>query len=249
MAQLKRAAAAIRRFRARRRRLFIGLVLLGGLFGVHVWGPVVVTAQYHPNNEFETGDQIGLGFGTADRVYGQDGIADYHNLDRHTVVVVARVYLVGPLYVGTGVARQTGSTRSVTFERADRSIGANVYDDLELTVHTTLHDQLAPVASVGIHPSVAGVVGVLAESNFGLANPKSLAAVDIVTNQPLSSHDEAELREAIRRDAESEWFGIATAGPTYGLPWGGGGVVPWSIAGWLWRRRATRSKPGEAAST
>lgn len=242
---LRSSVAALRhlqRWRKRRRRFFVGLLLVGGLAGVHLGGPVALAFQYHPNNEFGTGDAIGLGFGSDDAVYGQTGIAEYFNHDSHTFVGQARLYVLGPLYVGLGGAHQTGSTRSVTFDRADRRIGDTVYRDLELTIETTLQDQTAPIASGGVHPVFGGIVGFMTDANFGLANTKQLAEMQIIANQTLAPEDEAALAEAVRADAESEGFGIATAGPTLGLPLAGmGGVVPWSIGGWLWRRRRSAS--------
>ena len=65
--------------------------------------------------------------------------------------------------------------------------------------------------------------------------------IEIITNTTLDADDEAALRAAVLLDAESESFGIATVGPTFGLPLGGmGGVVPWSIAAMWWRRRRRR---------
>lgn len=246
---LKYVVATLQRWRQRPRRLFVGLLLIGGLAGVHLGGPLALAFQYHPNNDFGTGDAIGLGFGTDDAVYGQTGIAEYFNHDNHTFVGQARLYLLGPIYVGLGGAHQAGSIRSVTFKPADRLVGDTVYRGLELTIETTLHDQTVPVAAGGVHASLGGTVGFMSDVNLGLTNPKQLADVKIIANQWLDPADEAALTEAVRVDAESEGFGIATAGPTVGLPLAGmGGVAPWSIGGLLWRRRrrkAPDTSPGE----
>ena len=118
------------------RRCYVGAILVGVTAGCHIGRRAAVTGQYHPNNEFSTGDPIGLGFGEANFVYGQEGIASYRNLDEHTVVLNGRFYVVGPFFVGLGVAHHRGSSRWITFTTQDRQIGENVYEDVTVSVET-----------------------------------------------------------------------------------------------------------------
>ncbi|MEM7537498.1 MAG: hypothetical protein AAF639_35335 [Chloroflexota bacterium] len=195
---------------------YAGVILVGVTGGCHLGKRMAVAVQYHPNNEFSTGDAIGLGFGEANFVYGQEGIKAYRNLDKHTVVVNGRFYVFGPFYVALGVAHQNGSSRWITFERGDRKIGNTVYEDVAITVETKLKNQTAPVFAVGLHP-VWGRIGVMGEVNFGLAFPKQLAEANVTADQPISDADMALFKAAIRQDAESEGFGIATTGVTFGF--------------------------------
>ena len=193
---------------------YAGPILFGVTAGCHLNQYMALTGQYHPNNEFETGDAIGLGFGEANFVYGQEGIEAYHNLDKHTFVGNMRLYVLGPIYVGLGAAHQRGSSRSVTFAQGNRTIGNSLYEDISVTVETQMKDQTAPVLAVGLHPFLRRI-GLIAEANFGLAFSKQLDDANITTSQPLSDEDLALFKEVVRQDAESEGFGIATYGITF----------------------------------
>lgn len=203
-------------------RCYAGPILFGVTAGCHINQYMALTVQYHPNNEFATGDAIGLGFGEANFVYGQEGIEAYHNLDKHTFVSNMRLYVVGPIYVGAGVAHQRGSSRSVTFAQGERTIGNSLYEDISVTVETQMKDQTAPVLAVGLHPFLRRI-GLIAEANFGLAFPKQLDDANITASEAISDEDLALFKEIVRQDAESEGFGIATYGTTFsfsppGLP-------------------------------
>jgi hypothetical protein len=126
-----------------------------------------------------------------------------------------RFYLLGPFYIAGGVAHQRGSTRSVTFEEQDRTIGNTLYEDISITVDTEMKDQTAPVLALGVHQFFLQRLGLIAEANFGLALPKQLADVKITASQPISDEDLALFKETVRQDAESEGFGIATYGVTF----------------------------------
>ena len=84
---------------------------------------------------------------------------------------------------------------------------------MSITVETRLKDQTAPVLALGLHPKLWRV-GFLAEANFGLAFSKQLDEVNVTADVLISAEDMALFKEAIRQDAESEGFGIATYGPT-----------------------------------
>ncbi|MEM7117244.1 MAG: hypothetical protein AAF614_32725 [Chloroflexota bacterium] len=214
-------AALVSQFAARaNHRCYAGPILVGVTVGCHLNRFTAITAQYHPNNSFETGDTIGLGFGEANFVYGQEGIEAYRNLDRHTFVVNGRFYILGPFYMGLGVAHQRGSSRWITFEQQDRMLGNTLYEEISVSVETRLKDQTAPVLAIGLHPAWRRI-GIMAEANFGLTSSKRLDEAIITTSKPISEADMTLFREAVRQDAESEGFGIATYGVTYSFsPWG-----------------------------
>ena len=201
------------------RQCYAGPILVGVTAGCHINRRMAITVQYHPNNNFSTGDSIGLGFGEDNYVYGQEGIEAYRNLDAHTWVINGRLYIVGPFFVSFGLAYQRGSSRWITFGRDDRQIGDNNYEDITATVETRLKPQTAPVIALGAHPTWLRA-GFMGEVNIGLTSPKQIDEIIVTTDTPLTDTDLALFKEQITQDAESEGFGIATFGPTihFGLP-------------------------------
>ena len=203
-------------------RSYYGGIGLGSFtVGYHYkekWG---VSFYYHPYNQFEQGDPVGLGFGEGTagkqyrnaRIYGQTGLEGYENLDRHTLVAGVRYYVLSSFFVGTGLALQVGSSREVNFLSQDRQVGNSMYNNLGIHVTTSLKNQFTPYLALGFHHQI-GRMGLFAEGNFGFGN-KRLKHSTISFTQEIAESDRQQFLGEVQRGARSEGFGIATAGLSF----------------------------------